>query len=57
MAHEDDGEWPSARWDKDGIKTGGNYKVGLNYPFVPLIDGKLTIDIEGGAGFACRYRA
>jgi hypothetical protein len=34
-------------WGSDDIKTGGDYKVNCVFPFVPLIDGKLTIAITG----------
>jgi hypothetical protein len=34
-------------WYREGIKTGGEYKVDRSFPFVPLIDGKLTITISG----------
>jgi hypothetical protein len=34
-------------WGRHGIATGREYKVGLVYPYVPLVGGKLTIDIGG----------
>src|SRR5690349_7427240 len=34
-------------WDNDQIQTGGEYKVNRAFPFVPLIDGKLSISIGG----------
>ncbi|WP_439495560.1 hypothetical protein [Bosea sp. (in: a-proteobacteria)] len=34
-------------WTRHGIETGGEYKVGLDYLYVPLIDGKLHISISG----------